>query len=307
MMDRLVPAYNACKVCDSVALDLQYVSAASALRILKCRGCGLVLIGQEFTTAEQAEYYGNQVHYTDFVNAENSVPEVESRQDGWLDIICEQLETSRPGLIGRLLEIGCGAGDFLAKARKRSFEVYGTEISSVAVQMAKDQFALDVRLGELTVEDWGESHFDALALIGVVEHVADPRQLLIQAWRLLRPGGILLIYTPRYCSYDWVAIATAKTLGGVFCRGMDRRVNQAHLQIFPQRTMNALLHSIGFHTLRSDAVCEYNLPVVEYLKSLGVTRPWILVFASSLVGSMIKRKLFFRNNMCVLARKSRLV
>lgn len=98
---------------------------------------------------------------------------------------------------GRLLEVGCGSGEFLDAALEQGFEVKGIEISEHAVAAA------NARLGTATVqcgiiEDAAlePAEFDVVAFSDVIEHVRDPHAFLRRVHYCLRPGGIVFIVTP---------------------------------------------------------------------------------------------------------------
>jgi len=135
---------------------------------------------------------------------------------------------------------------------------------------------------------------------GLLEHVLDPLSVLKDAFRAMRPGGIAYIYTPAWCPYDsiglWIAFLSRRTLL------LDRRITQAHLQLFSIQAMRKALAVVGFDLLRMDVVCEYNVPVTAYLESLGVPTRVRSRMAAAL-DWLIDRGLFFRNNMRVFCRK----
>ena len=136
---------------------------------------------------------------------------------------------------------------------------------------------------------------------GLIEHVLDPLSILKQAFRLLRGGGILYIYTPVWCLYDEIGLGLAQFCG--WTRLLDRRITLAHLQLFTIGAMHEILTAIGFELCRMEVVCEYNLPVAAYLESLGVPTRVRSRFTAAL-NWLIDRGLFFRNNMRVFCRKT---
>lgn len=96
----------------------------------------------------------------------------------------------------RILEIGSGDGAFLAKASALGHQCVGLELNSVAAARAR-AVGLDVRetsLGEL-LSGLGEK-FDRVVSFQVLEHVANPIELLIEMKGALRPGGAICIAVP---------------------------------------------------------------------------------------------------------------
>jgi cyclopropane-fatty-acyl-phospholipid synthase len=122
---------------------------------------------------------------------------LEEAQEAKLELVCTKLRL-RPG--ERVLDVGCGWGSFaLHAARHHGVHVLGVTLSEPQVQLARSRAAeagLADRI-EIRVADYRElmdEPFDAIASIGMVEHVGDERIDLYAARlaALLRPGGRLL-------------------------------------------------------------------------------------------------------------------
>ena len=95
-----------------------------------------------------------------------------------------------------LLEVGCGAGDFLLAAHRAGWNVHAVEYNGKMVEALRNELHLDVRRGELAPGMWEESAFDVVAFWNVLEHVDDPIRNLQLAARYLRPGGVVLMNIP---------------------------------------------------------------------------------------------------------------
>jgi 2-polyprenyl-3-methyl-5-hydroxy-6-metoxy-1,4-benzoquinol methylase len=202
----------------------------------------------------------------------------------------------------RLLDIGCGVGDFLVVARDAGFDVHGVDLSSGAARLAERYHQLEVTVGDFKSEN-RERYFEAITIIGVLEHVRDPSDLLRHAGRLLAPGGVLLIYTPVWGVYDRISSGLARLTRGHWSRLIDRRINAAHLQIFPQRALRRLVEANGLKVTQVLTLCEYNLPVHNYIRSIGIESPRLRDFVARGVDRLIDANLFFRNNQRVLTSK----
>jgi len=99
----------------------------------------------------------------------------------------------------RLLDLGCGNGAFLLRARSASWAVVGVDPDPKAVETACRQ-GLDVRLGGLESLDSSIEQFDVITLRHVIEHVHHPVEVLQACYRLLKPGGFLWLETPNLMS-----------------------------------------------------------------------------------------------------------
>jgi SAM-dependent methyltransferase len=95
-----------------------------------------------------------------------------------------------------LLEIGCGAGDFLLAARHAGWQVKAVEYNSTMVEQIVSELGCDVRVGELAPGLWVEGQFDTVAFWNVLEHVPDPLRNLTLAAAYLRPRGRLILNIP---------------------------------------------------------------------------------------------------------------
>ncbi|MFA5908995.1 MAG: class I SAM-dependent methyltransferase [Vicinamibacterales bacterium] len=285
---------------------MSHHSVRNGLTTVRCRTCGLRFIQERIDEHQQTSLYADEDTYRHFAEAERSVTAVPQRRREWASLLAEAILAEdfavRRGRRPRLLDIGCGAGDFLVIARDAGFDAHGVELSAAAARLAKQDHQLDVTVGDFKSES-REGYFEAIALIGVLEHVRDPSELMFQAGRLLAPGGVLLIYTPVWGVYDRVSSGLARLTRGHWSRLIDRRINTAHLQIFPQRTLVRLAETNGLNVTHSLRVCEYNLPVHHYLSSVGIESAWFMGFFERCVNTLINTNLFFRNNQRVLISK----
>ena len=100
-------------------------------------------------------------------------------------------------LSGRVLDIGCGIGDFLAYLPG----TIGLDINRHAVEWCQ-KLGLDARVMEIDSLPFGNASFDGVVLDNVLEHLLDPRQLLDEIRRVLAPGGRLLIGVPGKRGYS---------------------------------------------------------------------------------------------------------
>lgn len=103
----------------------------------------------------------------------------------------------RPG--GRLLDVGCGRGDFLRGMRSCGWETCGLDPSPRAVAAARAQ-GLTVAQGTLPEGIWPDGYFAAITFLDSFEHCPDPHATLAAAARLLAAGGELLILFPDFGS-----------------------------------------------------------------------------------------------------------
>lgn len=97
---------------------------------------------------------------------------------------------------GRLLDVGCGNGNFLAGMANRGWTPVGVEFDENAVSAARLHGLTQVHHGSLEAQKFPDGSFDAITLSNVIEHLPDPASIFAELKRILSPGGRLVIITP---------------------------------------------------------------------------------------------------------------
>jgi len=103
---------------------------------------------------------------------------------------------------GRLLEIGFGAGERMARMAALGWSVMGQEVDPVALDHAR-QKGFDVQLGPLPGLQLDAGQYDAIVGSHVIEHLHDPVGTLRECKRLLRRNGRIIMITPNTASYGY--------------------------------------------------------------------------------------------------------
>lgn len=136
---------------------------------------------------------------------------------------------------GKLLDVGCGSGEWLLTMRELGWQVDGVDFDDNAVKVAR-QKGLNVACGDLHQQNYLNDQFDAITLNHVIEHVPDPIRTLVECRRILKPGGKLAIFTPngaslshRLFKQDWRGLETPR-----------------HLHVYSNDSLLRLLQQAGF-------------------------------------------------------------
>ena len=154
-------------------------------RIVKCASCGLVYPNPmpQFTAEELNGNFNQPVGYFDTA--------AEDRLGSFEEILSE-IEKMRPEK-GRIIDVGCGRGEFLHIARKHKWDCVGTDVSKAFVQYAKENFKVNAFVGDISDLDLHKDSFDAACLISVLQYVQDPMKTLKRITDLLKKDGVLYI------------------------------------------------------------------------------------------------------------------
>lgn len=135
----------------------------------------------------------------------------------------------------KLLDIGCGDGEFLGLAKSCGWDVFGLEPDNNAVQVARSKGLDVVNAGE-EYFDGREDRFDVITLSHVIEHLHDPLNSLHRCFGLLKPGGSIWIETPNVDSLGGRAF-------GPNWRGWE---TPRHLVLFNRSSLHQSLSRAGF-------------------------------------------------------------
>jgi ubiquinone/menaquinone biosynthesis C-methylase UbiE len=253
-----------CQVCefsveifvDSTISPLEYFSGSSEykiavedkarLPIYKCKSCGHGFIPISFDSDVINEWYRRASRDNSFLREEAGRRKTARMMLNRIDVLCG-------GDKGRLLDMGCGPGLFLAEAQKMGWDVEGVEISEWAVRHAREKMNIkNISEGGLTaLPTITENSFDVITCFDLIEHLVEPHKLLEELARILKPGGLLVITTP------WFGSWLSRVMGGRWFSIMPE-----HLHYFSCDSLQQLLGKSGFEVEKKRSHTRYF--TVEY-------------------------------------------
>lgn len=138
---------------------------------------------------------------------------------------------------GKLLDVGCGNGLFLAHMRKYGWDVAGIEPDVEAARVAREKYGIRVVAGDLKDSRLEEESLDVITMNHVIEHFVDPVGQLKECRRLLKTGGRLVLAAPNIRSL-------ARRLYGPSWFNLDP---PRHFYHFSPRSFRACAERAGFH------------------------------------------------------------
>lgn len=240
--------HKKCLICSSDKLSP--LSGYKRVPLFRCDECSFVFAQTIPTQQDLSDYYRNYGtgHYLS--------PVTITRYHEWLDEFEKYRNT------GKILDVGCGVGFFLAEAKKRGWQVYGTEFSDSLVQICRDK-GIEMYQGALTSQSFSEYEFDVVLSIEVLEHINNPTEEIGYIKRLLRKGGLFFCTTPNF-----------NGLSQFWLKDKYNIIDwPEHLGYFTPRTLRKLMNSNGFKTLK---VTTTGFSITRFKRSLNISKQQVV-------------------------------
>ncbi len=222
-------ACNFCKSSDfrliHNLIDIRH-KTTTEYHLVICENCGLLYLNPQPEEADLDKVYSQGYHC--FIGAIEETPSFISRwaQFYGLKRRCKTILKYKKS--GVLLDIGCSTGNFLNQMQKYDgWQVVGIEPTLHAAQFAREHYKLEVYTTDLIASNFPPSKFDVVTLWDVLEHTRNPGEHLQEIYRILKPGGIIVIKVPDPSSFE------AKIFGKNWV-GYDA---PAHLFDFPHNVL----------------------------------------------------------------------
>ncbi len=217
------------------APDPSVESAGRWFMVVQCRDCGLCFTNPRPTAESIGQFYR-----FDYL-PHRSLAHVDQNPSWSMRLPIFRAWRSRRKYIpvqgeGRLLDFGCGSGSFLLRMKRQGWKVLGLDSSEDLVQYLRDELNLPALAGSLPHPELPEESFDVITMWHALEHVHEPLEVLRAAYRLLAPGGRLIVASPnidclpfRWFGQAWIGLDLPR-----------------HLCHFAPWTLRLLLHRGGF-------------------------------------------------------------
>jgi 2-polyprenyl-3-methyl-5-hydroxy-6-metoxy-1,4-benzoquinol methylase len=215
--------------------------------LVRCVGCGLHYVGHRSSglafgnddAAQTSERIGAAN------NAFSPLPRSEERRLNELNARWRLELIGDRATKGRLLEVGCGRGDFLRVAAER-FDVSGVEPNPALFSDAVAEARVHRGRIEDVPDDESWMGFDVAASFHVIEHVDSPSSFVRSIVERLRPGGLLVLETPDIGSTPY------RLLGARW-----RQFIPEHYYFFDRSTLTRLLETNGLRIIGLEHVGKH--------------------------------------------------
>ena len=220
-----------CPVCGHNEVRRKYLINGTKFEIVNCTQCNLGSLWPLPTGNEIRSFYPED-YYGDGGSKFSSVIERVVRMIAARSALFVARSIRRSG---RVLDVGCGRGITLRALADAGCETHGFEVSKHALRGIDPRVQVTVA-NSLAQAGYPGGHFDGVLLWHVLEHVPDPSGVLREAWRILKPGGVVIVAVPNYSSLQ-------ATWSGAAWFHLDP---PRHLYHFPITALEQLITTVGF-------------------------------------------------------------
>ena len=237
-----------CPICDGnnhslflQAADRFNMAAGQSFQLVECQACGFKFLNPRPRAQFLAKFY-HSAEYQPFLSAQTA-------QSFWdrvyagvrrYTIASKRRKIERLKSKGRVLDIGCGTGEFLNEMQLHGWQVAGVERDQQSAEFAQRTFGLEISSKDLHQNKYLKKSLDVITFWHVLEHLYDPRETLDMTREWLKDDGIILVAVPNVVSFDarfygssWVALDAPR-----------------HLHHFTPQSISAMCQTVGLQVLR---------------------------------------------------------
>lgn len=173
--------------------------AGRSYSVERCSDCGLSRTSPFLGEKELKEIYSSEVY------REDDATRFFSPVEKILGFVREQRCLALEALVkakGRILDVGCGRGDFPALMAARGWQASGIELDERIITHGRKVKGVELGYGGIDDVKFPDSSFDAVTFWHVFEHLRAPGRAIDEARRILRPAGVLLVAVPNMGSWQ---------------------------------------------------------------------------------------------------------
>lgn len=238
-----------CLLCGSKEYEVLFVK--SGFPHVKCNVCDLVYVSPILNTEEYSKLWSAEDSWENVLESAEQInmQALEARYS--LDVV-ELYLKNKNGIC--ICDVGCGPGTLLVEAQKRGYYAFGIEPNKRCHKILAGK-SIDFIGGFFPLHEDVGRRFDCVFLLNALEHMRNPVQIVMEAKKLIKPGGFIYVSVP---CIDALVNRIMHEEAGVFG-------GHSHIQFFNAKTLSKLFAITGFE------VVEYETIITE----LGVIKNYL--------------------------------
>jgi len=196
---------SACPICNSSQAKLflackDNTVSRETFKIVECIGCGFRYTNPRPEEDKLGAYYQSE-DYVSHSNTNKGLINSAYQMVRKYTLLKKLQLVSKFYKTGKMLDIGCGTGEFLNTFKDAKWETLGVEPNADVRKMAKEKYGLDVR-EESELKNLPGAGFDVITMWHVLEHVPRLNDRIEDLKRLIKPNGLIVIAVPNCTSLD---------------------------------------------------------------------------------------------------------
>jgi 2-polyprenyl-3-methyl-5-hydroxy-6-metoxy-1,4-benzoquinol methylase len=250
-----------CPVCKSEKINFYFnqidknIGIQGIFSSSKCSNCKAIFLNPQPTYKESGKFYPNEEYYSfnKIIKKEDSIKTriklglykiyFSNGKNIFEKILFSPIKFFSRGTILnkeiRLLDIGCGSGQFLYEMKSLGLEVYGIEPGKFDKEENK-KYNLNIKQGNIESVKYKKEYFDMITLNHVLEHINNPNETLSCIKRILKEEGVLIIGVPNTNSLAFK----------IFKKNWYQLDIPRHLINYSESNLKLLLEEDGFKTIK---------------------------------------------------------
>lgn len=181
---------------------------------------------------------------------------------------------------GKILDVGCGNGEYLYELKKEGFDVYATDYSKIALSRTQKRTSAPQKnfyQGDFSEINF-EERFKIVSFWHVLEHVGDPSSYLQKAYSVLENEGIVVGEVPNYNS---LVLA-------IFKKKYNWLMIPEHIIYFTPKSLELILEEAGFKNIvifnPNRSVINFSSSISNFLSYLEINSGLVkVIYFSSLI------------------------
>jgi len=224
-----------CRLCSSKKIKERKVR--NNLVVIRCHYCGVEFLKEFPGKAVLEKFYKTQEYYRFWgkLNWRN-IKQVEQVKKATAERVLDLIE--QYGKKGKILDVGCATGTLLMVAKMRGWEIYGVEVSGDFARITRERLGDNVYQGMFEEAPFKAGSFDMVLFYDSLEHMTNPQKIVAKVFKILKPGGCLVVFTPNRESLS------ARIMGRNWTH-----YKTEHLFYFSPKSLKEFLNKEGFETV----------------------------------------------------------
>ena len=196
---------DTCPVCNNSEFlpflnCVDYTVSRETFSIVSCKNCGFKFTNPRPADADLGKYYKSD-NYISHSNTKKGIVNYLYQVVRKHTLEKKLSLVNSLGSKGKILDVGCGTGEFLSICKRGGWETLGIEPDQDAKALGIKNYGLSV-LQETALKTLPESSFDIISMWHVLEHVPNLNERLRDLKKILKPGGSIIVAVPNCSSKD---------------------------------------------------------------------------------------------------------